>query len=347
MRVGIVGAGLQARRRAPALKSVPGTELAVISSAHLATAEALAGEFGCEAAEGWQWVAKRDDLDAILVCTPPDLHRAIALAALKSGKHVLCEKPLARTPEEAHDMVAAARETGRVLKCGFNHRYHPGVLRARQWVREGGTGELIFVRCRYGICGRPGYEQEWRADPAIVGGGQLMEQGIHAVDLARSFLGEFQDVTGFIGTHYWPTAPLEDNGFALYRTAAGQVAFVHASITQWKNLFSFELFGRDGYATVEGLGGSYGNERVTLGRRAFDAPFAEEVIEFRGADTSWKTEWLEFVRAIEERREPDGSGADGAAAIRLVLGAYEAARTGVTVKLGSKPSWEPTLAKTV
>ena len=335
MRVGIVGAGLQAKRRAPILKAFPGTELAIISSAHLASAQALAKPLGCEAAVGWDWVATRNDIDAVLVCTPPDLHHAICLAALKSGKHVLCEKPLARTLEETSDIVAAARASGTCFKVGFNHRHHPGILKAKQWADEGTLGELVFVRCRYGICGRPGYEQEWRADPHAVGGGQFMEQGIHAVDLARSFLGDFREVTGFVGTHYWKTEPLEDNAFVLYRTAGGQVASIHASLTQWKNIFSFEVFGKDGYAVVEGLGGSYGTERVTFGKREFDAPFAEEVVEFRGADQSWKEEWQEFARAIEERREPLGNVVDGAAAIQLVLAAYDAARRGVTIQLES------------
>ena len=335
MRVGIVGSGLQAKRRAPILKASPGTELVIISSAHLESAQALATPLGCEAAVGWDWVAERDDIDAVLVCTPPDLHHAISLAALKSGKHVLCEKPLARTLDETNEIVAAARASGRCFKVGFNHRHHPGMLKARRWVDEGRIGEPTFVRCRYGICGRPGYEQEWRADPRVVGGGQLMEQGIHAIDLARAFLGEFHEVTSVLGTLYWKTGPLEDNAFVLLRTATGRMASIHASLTQWKNLFSFELFGKDGYVTVEGLGGSYGNERVTFGRREFDAPFAEETVEFRGADQSWKDEWHEFVGAIREGREPLGSVEDGAEAMRLVLAAYDAARRGVTVKLES------------
>lgn len=340
MRVGIVGSGLQAKRRAPVLKDFPGTELVVISSAHLASAQLLAGAMGCDAAVGWDWVTERDDVDTVLVCTPPDLHHAISLAALKSGKHVLCEKPLARTLEEANNLVEVARSTGRCFKVGFNHRHHPGILKAKAWVDQGRIGEPVFVRCRYGICGRPGYEQEWRANPRVVAGGQLMEQGIHAVDLARAFLGEFGEVTGFLGTHYWKMEPLEDNAFVLFRTPRGQVASIHASLTQWKNVFSFEVFGRNGYVIVEGLGGSYGTERVTFGERLFDAPFAEEVVEFRGEDRSWKEEWREFAQAVEERREPIGSVADGAEAMRLVFAAYEAAHRRVTIKL---ESWKPGL----
>jgi len=341
IRVGFVGAGLQTRRRAPIVQASSGTRVVVVSAQHLASAQALARQLGCEAAAGWEWVAERDDIDAVVICTPPHLHHAIALAALESGKHVLCEKPLARTLEQAVAMVRAARSGGRVLKCGFNHRHHPGIQRVRRLVEEGRLGALYFVRCRYGICGRPGYEREWRADPHIVGGGQLMEQGVHAVDLARWFLAPFQEVTCMLGRYFWQTGSLEDNAFVLLRTAAGQVASIHASLTQWRNLFSLELVGRDGYAVVEGLGGSYGTERLMIGRREFDAPFTEDVTEFRGGDSSWKEEWQEFVTAIEEGREPIGSAVDGAEAIRLILAAYEAARQGTTLKLESgEPAWQ-------
>lgn len=328
-----MGAGLQARRRGPVLLQSPETELVVVSAAHLESARHLAARLGCDAAEGWEPVVARDDLDAVIVATPPHLHAAISLAALRNGLHVLCEKPLARTLEEAKAMVAEAEATGRVLKCGFNHRHHPAVQQARKWFEGGRIGEPVFVRARYGIGGRPGYEQEWRADPDIVSGGQLMEQGIHAVDLARWFLGEFSQVTAFVETRFWNMGPLEDNAFALYRTPAGAIASVHASLTQWKNLFSFEVYGNDGYVAVEGLGGGYGTEKAIFGKRDFTAPFSEDVVEFRGEDRSWHEEWQEFVLAIAERRDPSGNAVDGLEAVRLVFGAYESARTGRTVDL--------------
>lgn len=325
MRVGIIGAGLQGRRRAEALRQFPDTETRVISAAHREPAQALATLMGCDAEVGWDPVVARDDIDAVIVCTPPHIHAEISIAAMRRGKHVLCEKPLARTVEEAQAMLDVASGTGVVLKCGFNHRHHPGIVQARAWCDEGLIGEPLFVRCRYGICGRPGYEREWRADPQIVAGGHLMEQGIHAVDLSRWFLGEFAEVTCFRESYYWPTNDLEDNAFVLYRTREGAVAALHSSLTQWKNLFSFEVYGTSGQVTVEGLGGGYGTERATLGQRDFTAPFSEKVVEFRGQDSSWAAEWKEFLAAIQGQREPVGSARDGLEALRLVFAAYEAA----------------------
>jgi len=333
MRVAIIGAGLQGRRRAPVVKEWPGAELVIVTSANEGSAKTLAAKMGCEAGIGWEKVITRSDIDVVLVCTPPDLHAVISIAAMKMGKHVLCEKPLTRTIAEAEDVLAVKKATGVTLKCGFNHRHHPGIWKAKQLFDKGEFGRPLFGRCVYGICGRPGYEREWRANTNVVAGGQLMEQGIHAVDLFRWFLGDFQEATGFTAVNYFNISPLEDNGFALLRAKSGAIASIHSSLTQWKNLFNFEVYGADGYIRVEGLGGGYGNERLIVGKRDFNAPFSEHITEFRGVDRSWLEEWSEFVAAIQDKREPIGSGQDGLETLRLVYAVYNAVQTGQTTKL--------------
>lgn len=333
LRIGLIGAGLQGRRRATALNQFDDTKLVVVADVNYSAAGLLADEMGCEAANDWEGVVSREDIGMVIVCTPPHLHKPICIEALKKGKHVLCEKPLARNPEEAREIVDAARQNGVKLKCGFNLRHHPGIQQAREWFDQGVIGELCFIRCRYGIGGRPGYDKEWRAELEIAGGGQLMDQGMHALDLSRWFMGEFSEASGFLSTTFWDVAPLEDNAFALLRTEKRRVASIHVSWTQWKNLFSFELFGRDGYITVEGLGGGYGTEHAILGRRAFLKPFREEIVEFRGEDRSWREEWREFVSAVSDNREPSGSGYDGLQAINLAYAVYESAQKGCVVKV--------------
>lgn len=333
LRLGLIGAGLQGGRRAQVLSQFPDAELVMVADVRKEAATRLAGDFGCASTESWEEIIAQPDISVVMVCTPPHLHAEMSIAAMNTGKHVLCEKPLARTMKEAEDMLAAAKANRVTLKCGFNHRNHPGVKKAKEWVDAGVIGEPDFIRSVYGIGGRPGYEKEWRADPDIVSGGQLMEQGIHAIDLFRWFLGDFTEVTGFTSTRFWKMAPLEDNAFVLFRTAKGQIASLHSSLTQWKNLFTFEVFGQDGYITVEGLGGSYGTEKLTLGKKAFLEPFKDETTEFRGGDISWHDEWQEFVAAIYEKREPSGNGADGLEALRLVNAVYESMRIGATVRL--------------
>ena len=127
MRVAIIGAGLQARRRAPVIRDWPDAEIKIISAEHLENAAELASSLGCEAGIGWEGIVDRSDIDVVVVLTPPDTHAEISVAAMRAGKHVLCEKPLSRTIREAEDMVRIARDNRVVLKCGFNHRHHPAI----------------------------------------------------------------------------------------------------------------------------------------------------------------------------------------------------------------------------
>jgi predicted dehydrogenase len=290
-------------------------------------------QYGCSWGSDWRATIERADIHAIVVCTPPHLHAEISIAALESGKHVFCEKPLCRTLEEAEAMLAAARNSDRILKCGFNHRHHPAVIEARLRFDRGDFGRPIAGRCRYGICGRPGYEYEWRADPSRAAGGQFAEQGVHAIDLFRWFLGDLTEVSCMTSIGYFREQTLDDNGMALFRSANGAIASLHSSLTHWKNLFSFEIMGEDGYFAIEGLGASYGTERLLVGKRDFSAPFQDHVIEYRGGDNSWQSEWREFKAAIAERREPLGGGVDGLEAVRATLAAYDAEKTGSVVKI--------------
>ncbi len=333
MRIAIVGAGLQARRRASVIATANHHELVAVTAVPMASAATLAREMRADASTDWAATVVRPDVDAIIVCTPPDSHGEIAGAALRAGKHVLCEKPLARSSDEAQRIVDEAAAAGRILWCGFNHRHHPALRQVREWLERGHLGEAMYLRARYGICGRPGYEHEWRADPRRVGGGHLMEQGIHLVDLARWLLGDFTTALGTVGTYYWKAQPFEDNAFAILRKADGRVAMLHSSLTEWRNLFSLELFGTDAYARAEGLGGSYGLETATLGIRDFNAPFAEKRIEYRGADPCWQLEWNAFVAATEGNGNPLANARDGVKALRIVEAVYASASSGRSVDL--------------
>ena len=134
---------------------------------------------------------------------------------------------------------------------------------------------------------------------------------------------------------YFREQTLEDNGMALFRSSHGALATLHSSLTHWKNLFSFELIGEDGYFEVEGLGASYGTERLIVGKRDFNAPFQDHVIEYRGGDTSWQSEWREFKQAIAEDRNPLGSDIDGLEAVRATLAAYHAEKLKSVVHIPS------------
>ena len=334
-KVALIGAGLQATRRlGPILEDVECRLVAVVDH-NEAKAKRVAGNTGARVASDWRAVVRRGDVDLAVVLTYPDSHAEISIEAMRAGCDVLCEKPLARSLDEARKMNETAHETSRILKCGFNHRHHPAVLEAKRRVSAGEIGKVVFGRGRYGIGGRIGIEKEWRSDPAIVGGGQLMEQGIHLIDLLRWLVGEQIEVMGMMSTARWPIAPLEDNGFVLMRSHEGVISSVHSSTTQWTNLFELEVYGELGSLAVQGLGASYGVENLVASRHDPSAPFSHNTIEYRGADTSWRSEWAEFMRCVRDRVEPPGSGNDGFRAMQIVCAAYDASRSRRAVRLGA------------
>jgi predicted dehydrogenase len=260
----------------------------------------------------------RADIDAVIIATPHDSQVEIARAAIAAAKHVLVEKPAARHGDELRDLPALAASHGVRVRVGFNHRYHRAFQQARRLVDSGVLGPLLFLRARYGHGGRPGYEGEWRAQPQRSGGGELLDQGVHLIDLARWFLGEFVEVDGFAHTYFWDM-PVDDNGFMLLKTATKQVAFLHVSCTEWKNTFSWELYGRDGKLQVDGLGGSYGVERLSWYKMLPGMGPPETLIwEYPMADNSWATEMTEFIEDIRSGREPSAGLGDAIATLAIV-----------------------------
>jgi predicted dehydrogenase len=286
-------------------------------------AEALARSLsGAEAAANWQDVVQRPDVEIVVVATSHDRLAEIACAAAATGKHVLLEKPGARGAAELDPAIEAARRSGARVRVGFNHRFHRAFRKAREIFETGALGDLMFIRGRYGHGGRPGYDREWRADPEISGGGELIDQGVHLIDLARWFLGDFTGVRGRAATYFW-NMPVEDNGFMLLETAKGQVAFLHASWTEWKNLFSFEIAGRVGKLEITGLGGSYGTERLTFYQMMPEmGPPVTTSWEYPMADNSWEMEWAAFLEDIQQGRAPQPGLDDAQAALRVVEAIY-------------------------
>lgn len=333
LRVAIVGCGLIGERRAAQVARCPATALAAVVDTNGARAAEVASRYGAEATGDWREMLCDRALDIVVVSTPNAYLAPIAIAALESGKHVLVEKPPGRNLEEAQRIAAAERASGgRVLKVGFNHRYHPALARAYRLLHAGAIGKPFNARARYGHGGRPGYEKEWRGDPELAGGGELTDQGVHVADLINWMLGVPHRAFCILQTAAWPIAPLEDNAFALLDFANGCVASFHTSWTQWKNLFSFEIFGTEGALCVEGLGGSYGPQRLVHYRRKPEGGVPEISEEsFDGPDRSWQLEWQDFIGAIRGQGACLGTAEDGVAAMATIDALYRSAAAGVPV----------------
>ncbi|MDP7360992.1 MAG: Gfo/Idh/MocA family oxidoreductase [Candidatus Latescibacteria bacterium] len=325
LRVGLVGAGGVGRKRALAVCQDERTDLCLVCDTIEDRAREIASEVDGQAARtvvNWQTAVEATDVDVVIVSTTHDMLAPISAAALQAGKHVLCEKPLGRNATEAKQATVAAAESGKVLHAGYNHRFHPAIRQLQEALAGGSLGEAMLIRGRYGHGGRPGYEQEWRADASVSGGGELLDQGAHLIDLCLWLLGPVEQVNGRTQTAFWDMAPVEDNAFALLTTPTGTTASLHVSWTQWKNLFSLEVFGRDGYAHVEGLGGSYGVPQLTLGHRADGGAPEETRQRFDGEDLSWAAEWDAFVRAIDGEQTTAADGLSGVRTLECIDALY-------------------------
>lgn len=251
-----------------------------------------------------------DQVDAVFVCTPNNVTADLCVEGLRQCGRVFCEKPPGRNWEDFSRIAEAAAEvSGHTLVFGFNHRLHPSVQAAKALMGQGGLGEILFIKGTYGKSGGLSYQKSWRNNPEVSGGGILLDQGIHMLDLLCLFLGGLSVADAILADSFWECG-VEDNAFVLLRSETGVPAFLHSSATLWKHTFRLEIGCRNGYLVASGLlskTGSYGREQLVIGKRQFeDEAMAlgnprEEIIHF-DRDDSWEKEVAEFLAAAKEGR---------------------------------------------
>jgi predicted dehydrogenase len=319
-RFAIVGCGLIGRKR---LESLPKNSVVAVCDLEASRASELAAKAGrqCVATADLEQMLLADP-DAVIVSTLNAGLFPIAERCIRAGKHLLIEKPVATTVEDLDRLETLAAHHGVLVRAGYNHRYHAAFRKAREIFDSGSLGPLMFVRARYGHGGRVGYDREWRADPAQSGGGELLDQGVHLIDLAGWFLGTWISIEGHTATYFWDM-PLDDNAFVSLRNPGGQTAWLQVSCTEWKNLFSFEIYGKYAKLHVEGLGGSYGVERLYHYQMLpAMGPPETTIYEFPRGDSSWSLEMREFIEDIHLNRQPVPGLREAKAAIAVVETIY-------------------------
>ncbi len=297
--VAIVGCGLIGAKRAAAL--APDDALLACYDVNADVTNSFAGRYDATAC------ATLDELlavgaEVVVVSTVHDQLAGIAERALLAGAHVLVEKPAGLSTAEVDRLIECQRASGCLVKVGFNHRFHPGIARAAEELRCGCHGTLMHVCARYGHGGRLGYDREWRAEPARSGGGELVDQGTHLLDLSHWLAGPLPLHSALLRTQFWDT-PVEDSAALLLGDASSRVdpwAMLHVSWTEWKNLFSLEIYCREAKLEVNGLVRSYGPQRLRIYRMGpkLGPPDVEE-LTYPDEDDSWAREWTSFTDAID------------------------------------------------
>jgi predicted dehydrogenase len=322
MNYAIIGCGLIGKKRLAALPA--GSKLVVACDTNLERAKALVdlAKAG-KAVTDFEEAVADAQVDAVVVATINSTLAEISATAIRAGKHVIVEKPAGTSVKQIDELIVLEKKHGVCVRVGFNHRFHPAFIKAREIFESGVMGELMFIRARYGHGGRVGYDREWRADPKLAGGGELVDQGIHLIDLAGWFLGGFKIIDGHVATYFWDM-PVDDNAFLDLQTAKGQTAWLHVSCTEWKNLFSFEIYGRHTKLHIEGLGGSYGVEKLFHYQMKPEMGIPDtKVYEFPGPDESWRNEMVEFESDVQLKRTPDAGLAEVRAALQIVETIYK------------------------
>lgn len=301
LRCGIIGFGKMGRIRAKAIEeSGKGEVLAVYDAIEIK-------DCGHTLAPDETAIINDPSIDAVFICTPNYRIVPLCKQALAAGKHVFSEKPPAFNAAEVEEVRAVEAESGKKLMYGFNHRHHGSIQKMKQIVDSGEMGKVLWMRGRYGKEVDDEYFKGWRADPKLAGGGIMLDQGIHMLDLFLHFAGEFDEIHSLVSNLFWETEGLEDNVFAIMRNNSnGVCASLHSTMTQWRYLFSLEVFLEKGALVLNGLktsSGVYGDEDLAIkhnDRNRAQGQFESEEHIIYHTDTSWVTEVEQFFEAISE-----------------------------------------------
>lgn len=330
LRIGLAGAGVIGRLRARALEKIPAVELVAVADPDASRARELIGARDLRVVADGTAFARDPGIDAVVVSVPPIGHESIGVACLRAGKHVLCEKPLAMSVAACEALVEAAEAGAACLATGFTLRHTPAARLARHLVDTGTIGEVDHVRAYHGHAGGDDFGPGWIVDESVSGGGTLMDNGIHMIDLARWFLGgDVRAVTGYATNNVWKQPGCEDNGFVLMRNEKHRVASVQSSWSEWRGYgYRAEVYGtrgavRFGYSPLW-LVHTRGKPGSAMKTKRHFFPGYQVLERLRGWEWSLvetlAADLEDWIAAIRTGGTPSASGKDGLEAVRIAQG---------------------------
>ena len=321
MNVGIIGCGVIGQKRANAINGLAKIKHCFDLSAE--SSSKFSKRNNCIQAFSVDEILNDSEVNLIVIATRHDSLADLSKAVIESGKNLLVEKPGALNSREFEQIITSHKNSAKTkIHVGYNHQFHPAILKAKEICKSEEFGKIMFLRGRYGHGGRIGYESEWRATKSLSGGGELIDQGSHLIDLAITFLGELKLDYASTPTYYWDM-DVEDNVFMSLKNQDGAIAFLHASCTEWKNMFSLEIYGEKGKVEISGLGGSYGQETITFHRMKPEmGPPESQTWKFSGDDESWRTEFEFLLKDIREDSNFSNNVESSAIVLKLIGDIY-------------------------
>lgn len=317
-----IGCGLIGNKRA---KTISKNSIVGCYDTNKINSRLFAKKFKCKVYDDYKILIKESDI--VVICTPHKYLDQFTLYSAKLGKNVFVEKPASISFSKIKTLMKKVSKLNQKIKIqvGFNHRFHPSIIKTINMIKKNQIGEIMYIRSRYGHGARKDYQKEWRMNKSISGGGELIDQGSHIIDLSRIFLGDFNKISSTLKTFFWKSK-VEDNAFLTLKTKKNKVAFLHASCTEWKNKFSFEIFGKKGKIEIDGLGGSYGKEKLYFYKMSknFGKPKLK-IINFQSkTDISWKNEIADFIKTIKLDKKVSCSLKDAFENLKIINQCYKA-----------------------
>lgn len=316
--VGIIGYGKMGKIRHAVINNIENVQLtAVYDTAEINVESKIV--------DSPDKIINNPDIDSVIIATPNHLNKNLTIQCLKNNKHVFCEKPPAFNSIEVEEICQVEEKSGKKLMYGFNHRHHSSIKKMKKIIDGKDFGNILWMRGRYGKSVDKTFYSNWRAKKKYAGGGILIDQGIHMLDLFLYLGGDFDRVQASVSNLYW-NLNVEDNVFAtLENTKTGIAASLHSTMTQWRHLFSLEVFLQKGYLILNGLktsSNTYGDEILTITKNRSAAPAAtwedEENITFHN-DESWESELNQFFDAIKNNKKiKSGNSSDALRLMKIV-----------------------------
>jgi len=326
MNLGLIGYGKMGRTRLSAIEEVGGARVTKIFD----TQNLDNLPEGVRLCRNVDDILDDTEIDAIFICTPNYRIPDLCVSGLLAGKHVFSEKPPGFNAGDVRRSIEAEKASGRKLMYGFNHRHHESIKRMKELIDSGDMGRILWMRGRYGKEVDESFFDGWRANKQLAGGGILLDQGIHMLDLFLHFGGAFDEVAAFVSNLFWRIDGIEDNVFAIYKSkSTGVCASLHSTMTQWRYLFSLEVFLEGGSLVLNGLkttSGLYGDETLAIKRREQHMRggllHPDEFYTYT-SNTSWKSEVAHFFEAVRDNTPVTlGSSQDALCLMELVDKTY-------------------------
>lgn len=315
--VGIIGCGLIGQKRAKSL----GKKGKLIACADININRALSiakNKKEIKVFERWQDLLKVKEINIVIIATVHNQLSTILLESIKADKNVFIEKPAAINLNDLRFILNKNKKLKKKIRVGYNHRFLSAIIKSKQMIKKKLIGNLMFIKASYGHGGRKGYEKEWRMNPIISGGGELIDQGSHLIDLSEFFFGKVIKSECILRDFFWKKK-VDDNAFINLKFKRNLISSLHVSCTEWKNNFLFEIYGTKGKLRIDGKGGSYGREKLTFYKMTKSMKYPKiKSWTFEKKDYSWSRELNEFYKDIQNNRKPN-PGLDQAYSVLKII----------------------------